>query len=82
MLLILNENLMKDYLKVKSKISPKDFAKSKITYKGHKYDNSTQFFKEYYGGEENKGKLVRNIKEYRKYQTNKRGEKYFADLLK
>lgn len=82
MLLIYNENLINEYLKVKSKISPKDFAKSNIIYKGHKYDNSTKFYEEYYGGEDNKGKLVNNIKGLKKYQTNKKREKYLADLLK
>lgn len=82
MLLIFNENLMNEYLKVKSKVKPKTFAKNNIVYKGHRYDNSTQFYDEYYGGKENKGKLVNNIKGYRKYQTNKHGEKYLADLLK
>ena len=82
MLLIYNENLMDKYLKVKSKIKPKIFAKRNIVYKGHKYDNSTKFFEEYYGGLDNKGKLVNNIKGYKKFQTNRPGEKYLADLLK
>lgn len=82
MLLIYNENLVDEYQKVKSKIKPKDFAKGNIVYNGRRYDNSTDFYDIYYGGPENKGKLVNNIKGYKKYQTNKKGEKPLADLLK
>ena len=43
MLLRLNEGLEKEYEKVKSKISPKTFAKKNIIYNGVKYDQSSDF---------------------------------------
>ena len=82
MLLIYNENLIDEYQKVKSRVKPKVFAKRNIVYKGKRYDNSTEFYAMYYDGPENKGKLVNNIKGYKKYQKNKKGEKSLADLLK
>ncbi len=48
-LLILNEGLEKEYEKVKSFQSPKVFAKKNIKYNGKKYDQSSEFLKEYYG---------------------------------
>ncbi len=61
MLLILNEGLEKQYEKVKSLESPKSFAKKNIKFNGKKYDQSSEFLKEYYGGK-NSQKLVDNIK--------------------
>lgn len=82
MLLIYNEGLMSEYQKEKSKKRPKDFAAQKIVYKGVKCNSSTKFFELYYTGKENKGKLVANIKDYKKYQAKRKGEKYLSDLLK
>lgn len=47
-LLIINEGLYSQYLKVSSKESPKVFSKKNIVYRGKRYDNSTQFFIDYY----------------------------------
>ena len=49
-LLILNEGLLKEFEKVKSIESPKSFAKKNIKYNGKKYDQSSLFLKNYYGG--------------------------------
>lgn len=82
MLLILNEGLEKEYEKVKSNTSPKDFAKKNIAYNGKKYNQSSQFLEEYFGGE-NVGNLIESIKKYKSYKRhNKRDELYLADLLR
>jgi len=60
---------------------PKDFAKANIRNGKKRYDNSTRFFKEYYGGD--CGKLVRAIREYKRvHGVHKKDELYLADLLK
>ena len=82
MLLILNEKLEKQYEKVKSIESPKVFAKKNIEYNGVKYDQSSNFFKMYYGGK-NIINLINNIKQYKNYKKHhNKGELYLADLLK
>lgn len=81
MLLILNEGLEKEYEKVKSIKSPKEFAKENIRYKGKKYDQSSKFLEEYYGAA-NVGNLIANIKKYKKYKHHNRDELYLADMLK
>lgn len=81
-LLILNEGLLKEFEKVKSIESPKSFAKKNIKYNGKKYDQSSLFLKNYYGGK-NVINLVKNIKQYKKYKKhNVKDELYLADLLK
>lgn len=81
-LLIINENLFKDYEKVKNIESPKTFAKKKIKLNGKKYDQSSEFYKEYYGGN-NINNLVKNIKKYKTYKRqHNRDELYLSDLLK
>lgn len=81
-LMIINENLEKEYEKVKSYESPKLFAKKNIKFNGKRYDQSSLFFQEYYGGENVKN-LIRNIKKYKKYKNHRRkDELYLADLLK
>lgn len=82
MLLIINERLEKKYEKVKSTQSPKKFAKMNISYNGRKYDQSSDFLKEYYGGT-NVKKLIDNIKKYKTYKKhNNKDELYLADILK
>lgn len=81
-LMILNEKLEKEYEKVKSKMSPKSFAKENIKLNGRKYDQSTEFIKLYYGGKNVKN-LIKNIKKYKTYKKhNKKDELYLADILK
>ena len=81
-LLILNEGLEKEYEKVKSFQSPKMFAKENIKYNGKKYDQSSKFLEEYYGGV-NVKKLIANIKKYKTYKRqHNKDELYLADILK
>ena len=80
-ILIISENLWDEYQKVKSKKTPKEFAKENISYNGRKYKNDTLFYREYYG--DSPEKLVSAIKVYKqKYKTHKKDELYLADLLK
>lgn len=81
MLLIISEGLVKEYEKVKSRTDPKDFAKANILYNRKRYDNSTQFFEDYYGGDCEK--LVTAIREYKRIKgSHRKDELYLADLLK
>jgi hypothetical protein len=81
MLLIISEGLVKEYEKVKSNILPKAFAKTHIVYNKTRYDNSTQFFEDYYGGDCEK--LVAAIREYKRIKgSHRKDELYLADLLK
>ena len=80
-LLIIAEGLTKEYEKIKSSTKPKEFTKKNIKYGKRKYDNSTSFFREYFG--ENPNLLVEAIKKYRKYNgSHKKDEHYLAELLK
>ena len=81
MLLIISEGLVSEYDKVKSKVSPKEYAKNHIKCGRRRYDNSTQFYKEYYRTDPDK--LVQAIKEYKRIKgAHKKDELYLADLLK
>lgn len=81
MLLIISEGLVSEFDKIKSKMSPKEFAKKHIKCGRRKYDNSTQFYRVYYGT--NPDKLVKAIKEYKRIKgVHKKDEQYLADLLK
>ena len=79
-LLIINEGLYKEFLKVKSKVSAKEFAKSYIKYNGKSYDGSCEFWKQYYNKRINT--LVKNIKECKRLTKINKNEIYLADLLK
>lgn len=80
-LLILNENLIKEYDKVKSSQSPKTFAKKYIKYNGKKYDQSSEFLSIYYKGTRVEN-LIKNITDYKKYKKHNKDELYLYDLLK
>lgn len=81
MLLIISEGLVSEFEKTKSSVSPKDFAKKHIKCGRRQYDNSTQFFTDYYGSDPDK--LVEAIKEYKRIKgKHKKDELYLADLLK
>ncbi len=80
MLLIVNNNLFDKYNKVKSKIKAKDFAKENIVYNGKKYDNSSQFWYDYYSF--NIHSLVKDIKKCGKIGKKKKKEIFLKDLLK
>ncbi len=78
-LLIINEKLVNEYLK--SKKSPKDFAKENIKLNGKKYDQSSDFLANYY--DRNIDDLVNNLIEYKRLKKkHKKDELYLADLLK
>ncbi len=81
MLLIISEGLVSEFEKTKSSVTPKDFAKKHIKCGRRQYDNSTQFFTDYYGSDPDK--LVEAIKEYKRIKgKHKKDELYLADLLK
>lgn len=72
----------KEYEKVKSKMSPKTFAKKNIIMNGKKYDQSAEFIKMYYGGDRVVN-LLDNIKKYKTYKKqHEKDELYLADILK
>ncbi len=79
-LLIIAEGMWQEYHKVKSKMSAKEFAKAHIRLGSKRYDNSTVFYREYFGNYA--GKLVYCIKEYRRlHKTHRTDEAYLADFL-
>ncbi len=80
-LLIIAEGKLDEYEKVKSKMSPKEFAKINIKLGKKKYDNSTKFYSDYF--EKNVQLLVDAIKEYQQIRSKShaKDEKCLADLL-
>ncbi len=80
-LLIINENMLDEFEKVKSKTKAKDFAKKYIQYNHRKYDNSSMFYREYY---DNRIELlVKAIISYSKYNgSHNKDEHYLKELLK
>lgn len=81
MLLIIAEKMTEDFDKVKSSIKAKNFAKQYIRCGKRKYDNSSQFYTEYF---DNRIELlVDSIKEYKRIKgKHGKDEKYLADLLR
>ncbi|MCF0105781.1 MAG: GNAT family acetyltransferase [Holdemanella sp.] len=80
-LLIIAEGLFFEYTKRKSKTKPKTFAKQYIRCGKKKYDNSTVFYRKYFGN--NPDLLVSCIREYKRINgAHKSDEGYLADLLK
>lgn len=81
MLLILAEGMGAKYDKVKSVMKPKDFAKENISCGKLKYNNSTAFYKDYFGNTPEL--LVEAIKEYRKHNgSHSKDEHYLVEILK
>ncbi len=81
MLLIISENIDSEYEKVKSKSSPKAFGKEKVVYNRTHYNNSTEFYRDYYG--DRIDLLVNTIKRYKQLKgKHQKDELYLADLLK
>lgn len=79
-LLIIAEGMWREYHKVKSKMSAKEFAKAHIRLGTQRYNNSTVFYREYFGNYVDK--LVYCIKEYRRlHKTHRADEDYLADFL-
>jgi len=79
-LLIIAEEMEHEYEKVKSRISPKEFAKKNITCGKYKYDNSSMFYKTYFA--DDCEKLISAIKEYKRTHKHLKDELYSADILK
>ena len=79
-LLIINQNLFSKYNKQKSNIRAKDFAKENILFNGEKYNNTSQFWYDYYAMRPHS--LVNDIKKCSKIGKNKKNEIYLVDLLK
>lgn len=81
-LLIISEGMLKEYEKVKSKVSPKEFAKEYIKCGKKSYDNSTKFYEDYYGN--NPKLLVDSIKKYQmlRGKTHCKDELCLAELLR
>lgn len=80
-LLIIAENKLSDFEKVKSKQRPKDFCKQHIIYHHRKYDNSTEFYNEYFG--DRIPLLIESITKYHQtHGKHKADEGYLFDLLK
>ena len=81
MLLIISENMVDKFEKVKSKKKAKTFAKENIKCGRKNYKNDTAFYREYYGN--NSTLLVETIKQYRHQNgSHKKDEHYLAELLK
>lgn len=81
MLLIISEKREADFEKVKSKVSPKSFSKANIVYERTRYNNSTAFYRRYYGTRIDL--LVSTIKQYKQMKKkHHQDELYLADLLK
>lgn len=81
MLLIISENIDLEFEKVKMKTSPKTFSKENVVYNRARYDNSTAFYRGYYG--ERIDLLVDTIKRYKQLKgKHQKDELYLADLLK
>ena len=69
-LVIINEHLYNEYLKVKSTIKPKQFVKSNV----NGYVNLDEYIKNH--------NMIWSIKEYKRIKRNEKDELYLADLLK
>ena len=80
MLLIIAENLVNEFEKCKSTRKPKDFAKEFVRCGRKRYNNSTLFYREYFG--KNVPLLVSSIRKYKKIHAHSNDERYLADLLK
>ena len=73
--------MVKEYEKVKSDVSPKEFAKVHIKCGKRSYDNSSKFYEDYFGN--NVGLLVDSIKKYQKLigKGHKKDELSLAHLI-
>lgn len=84
MLLIIAEGKEAEFEKVKAgkqRMKPKDFCKANVVHNRKRYDNSTQFYKDYFGLDIET--LVEVIEKYRQtHGAHKKDEEYLADLLK
>ncbi len=72
------KGLYKEFMK--SKETPKTFAKRNIIYNNCRYNQSNDFLEMYYGGKRI-NLLVKNLKDYKHLKKHKKDELYVADLL-
>lgn len=80
-LLILSENMYKEYEKTKSQKHPKQFAKENIVFNKKRYKGETKFYEDYYGGDV--PKLIRAIQEYKQRNHAHNVEQhYLVEILK
>ena len=78
MLLIIAEGKVKAG---KHRMKPKDFCKANVVHNRKRYDNSTQFYKDYFGSDIET--LVEVIEKYKQsHGAHKKDEEYLANLLK
>jgi hypothetical protein len=77
MLIIISEALYDEYQKVKSKKSPKIFAKENIKYNKNRYNNSQQWIRSYF----NEEKIISSLSVYARVSRHKKNELYLIDLL-
>lgn len=84
MLFIIAEGKDSAFEKVKAgkhRMKPKDFCKANVVYNHKRYDNSTNFYKDYFGSDIET--LVKAIKKYKQsHGAHKKDEEYLADILK
>lgn len=84
MLLIIAEGKEAEFEKVKAgrhRIKAKDFSKANVVHNRKRYNNSTQFYEDYFGSDIKM--LVAAIKKYKQtHGAHKKDEEYLADLLK
>lgn len=84
MLLLIAEGKEAEFEKVKAgkhRMKPKDFCKANVIHNRKRYDNSTQFFRDYFDSDIET--LVAVIKKYKQtHGAHKKDEEYLADLLK
>ena len=84
MLLIIAEGKEAEFDKVKAgkrKMKAKDFCKANVVHNRKRYDNSTQFYRDYFGSDIET--LVEVIEKYKQsHGAHKKDEEYLADLLK
>ena len=76
-LLIINQNLVKEYRK--SGLTPKEFSKKYIKHNKIKYNNSKSFWENYYLGKSHI--LSQDILEYKRIKNHTKKEFYLADLI-
>lgn len=80
-LLIISENLYKEYEKTKSQKHPKQFAKENIVYNRNRYKGETKFYEEYFGNDVDK--LIKALHKYRQQNhAHKNDEHYLVEILK
>lgn len=80
-LLIIAEGKYNKYQKVKSKISPKQYAKDNIIFNGVRYNNSSKFFDDYFG-ERPQGLYDAIVKYGEINKSHRKGERYLVELLR